>query len=333
MSVDDLFGGKLGSWRICAEIRGQDPPMAMFLSDGGALLQATVEGGQIRALKLLEGRAGLKAWILAGFGLGPAEVGIVDTAIRAGESLKTRVERLKDGGHTAAPIVTVYGAGEAVAFFELAIQGPQLIRGALLLVTVDPAGIIRGHRVLSGLIGYNQLSVLQQAQGLLPGSFDEADAETVARIAHLSEHIFAKIAESAYPILATFIGAPNPDELSAALRPTHADYDAVFAPEMVEEARKRYAEVWSRNPKISVPRESENVLIVACTAGGLRFPNAHSRHFHPKMAALSKSLDPRRTWLTFKYLKPGEEGGLLFDGLVWIDDHWSWFPSPWSVLD
>ncbi len=332
-SANKLFGGELGSWRLCAEIPGQKQPMGLFVDDSGALLQASMVDGQLTALALLEGRAGLKAWIKAGFGLGPAEVARVGRSIRLGEPLQTSVASLNKGRDRCEPVVSVYGQVEEIAFFEVSVSGPQLVRGGLLMVIVEPNGLVRGHRVLSGLAGYNQLSVLKEAQGLLPGSLEGADADTVARVTQLSEHIFTKVAEGAYPLLASFIGAPNPVELSNALRPSAADFNAVFGPTIAAAARERYTELWDGGKLvISVPLESENVLIAACTAGGMSFPNAHSRHFHPGMAELCKQLNPRRTWLTWKYLKPGEERGLLHDGLVWIDDHWAWFPHPWEVL-
>ena len=328
-----LFGGGIGSWKLCAEIPGEDPPMGLFLADGGALLQASLSDGQVVDLKLIEGRAGLRAWIKAGFGLGPAEIAKVDQAIRAGEVLKAGVDRLVAGGDRCEPIVSVYGQGEELAFFDITVRGPQLIRGGLLVVIVEPDGKVRGHRVQGGLVGYNQLSVLKEAQGLLPGSFEGADAETVSRLTNLSDHIFTKIAEGAYPLLASFIGAPNPVELSAALQPSDADYDAVFGPELLAEAKERYSRMWAEGKlHITVPIDHENVLIAACTAGGMSFPNDHSRHFHPAMMRLSEKLNSRRTWITWKYLPPGQEKGLLYDGLVWIDDHWAWFPQPWDVL-
>jgi len=329
-----LLEGGLGSWRLCAEIPNQASPMGLFVDDGGALLQASLSDGQLVALKRLEGRAGLRAWIKAGFGLGPAEAAIVEGAVRSGRRLDEGVERLVAAGHRCDRVVSVYGHGEEMTFCEVAIRGPELVRGGLLLVILGPDGKVRGHRTLGGLVGYNQLSVMKEAQGLLPGSFEGADAETVSRLSNLSDHIFTQIAQAAYPLLAAFIGAANPAELSAALRPSDADYAAVFGPELVDQAREKYGALWAAGSlHITVPRDRENVLIAACTAGGLSFPNQHSRHFHPRMAAMSEKLVRRRTWLTWKYLRPGEERGQLYDGLVWIDDHWAWFPHTWELLD
>jgi len=38
-------------------------------------------------------------------------------------------------------------------------------------------------------------------------------------------------------------------------------------------------------------------------------------------------------WVRFKFVKPGEELGMAFDGLVWVNDHWAWMPKPWRMLD
>jgi len=35
----------------------------------------------------------------------------------------------------------------------------------------------------------------------------------------------------------------------------------------------------------------------------------------------------------WKYVKPGEQLGTSFDGLIYVNSHWAWFPKPWRVLD
>ena len=32
------------------------------------------------------------------------------------------------------------------------------------------------------------------------------------------------------------------------------------------------------------------------------------------------------------FVQPGEAHGMAHDGLVYLDDHWAWFPKPWRVL-
>ena len=39
-----------------------------------------------------------------------------------------------------------------------------------------------------------------------------------------------------------------------------------------------------------------------------------------------------RRWAAWRVHPPGEEGGTRFEGLVWLDDHWAWFPKPWRAL-
>ena len=43
-------------------------------------------------------------------------------------------------------------------------------------------------------------------------------------------------------------------------------------------------------------------------------------------------LDPHRVWARWKFVRPGEPSGMAYDGLVWVDDHWAWFPKPYRVL-
>ncbi|HWO61148.1 MAG TPA: hypothetical protein VNO31_14065 [Umezawaea sp.] len=43
-------------------------------------------------------------------------------------------------------------------------------------------------------------------------------------------------------------------------------------------------------------------------------------------------LVPTRVWAAWKYRSPNSSAGLSYDGLVWCDDHWAFFPKPYRVL-
>jgi hypothetical protein len=34
----------------------------------------------------------------------------------------------------------------------------------------------------------------------------------------------------------------------------------------------------------------------------------------------------------WKFVKPGETIGMAYDGLVFVNGHWAWFPKAWHAL-
>ena len=38
------------------------------------------------------------------------------------------------------------------------------------------------------------------------------------------------------------------------------------------------------------------------------------------------------TWWRWKFTKPGEDLGMAYDGLVFVNGHWAWFPKPYRAI-
>lgn len=47
---------------------------------------------------------------------------------------------------------------------------------------------------------------------------------------------------------------------------------------------------------------------------------------------MANLLVPARVWATWQYHSTGNSAGISYDGLVWCDDHWAFFPKPYRVL-
>jgi hypothetical protein len=60
--------------------------------------------------------------------------------------------------------------------------------------------------------------------------------------------------------------------------------------------------------------------------------NDLSLQFPRGYRSIAHWLQPERIWLAWKYLAPGAQSGVAYNGLVWMDDHWAWFPKPFRVL-
>jgi hypothetical protein len=118
----------------------------------------------------------------------------------------------------------------------------------------------------------------------------------------------------------------------ASLRPRPDDYARVFSADVVEAARSAYESMWSDVPPLDVPVLNTHLDVHVAPAGMLAFDNELSTHFPSGYRHIAPLLNPHRAWVRWTYSRPGQSSGKSFDGIVWCDDHWAWFPKPFRVL-
>lgn len=116
------------------------------------------------------------------------------------------------------------------------------------------------------------------------------------------------------------------------LRPRPEDYAFVFEPEFVEMARRAYETVWQQRLEIETAPPQTETRVAASPAGMLLGDNDLSRPFPNGYRSIAHYLNPRRVWVAWRYVEPGRSSGIAYDGLVWCDDHWAWFPKPYRIL-
>jgi hypothetical protein len=158
----------------------------------------------------------------------------------------------------------------------------------------------------------------------------EAAHESAAKISAIAaiELIRAQV----IPILEA-VARDRSGDLVRSLRPREDDYEKVFVGEAINLARQGYEPMWDASLKIAYPSSEQTALLCyVAPAGMLAEENELSWHFPGGYRAIASWLNPHRVWVRWKYVKPGETSGLAYDGLVWIDDHWTWFPKPYRVL-
>ena len=113
------------------------------------------------------------------------------------------------------------------------------------------------------------------------------------------------------------------------LRPKLEDYARVFVPEVVENDTKGYEPFWAESPFPKADSNQTEVLVHFAHAEKLKY----SEEFFPGgYQNIIPYLLPDRIWLSWKYVTPGEITGTAYDGLVWLDNRFAWFPKPWKVL-
>lgn len=124
----------------------------------------------------------------------------------------------------------------------------------------------------------------------------------------------------------------GPEEIAAKLKPKPEDYEAVFVPEVAERAYKGYDLMWLSLPKHFANPGQTEVLVWAAPAALLREENEYSHQFPGGYRRIADKLQPDKIWVRWKFVEPGSSTGMAYDGLVWLEDRWAWFPKPWRII-
>ena len=130
---------------------------------------------------------------------------------------------------------------------------------------------------------------------------------------------------------------PGADQaaLSAKLRPTKADYDAVFLPDASARLQAAYEPAWSAGSLVLKGKPGQtSVLVWGATSEDLKAWRAAARDRFPGgYQKVGAHLRPGVTLYAFKFVEPGETLGMAFDGLTYVNGHWALFPKPFRVLE
>lgn len=168
-----------------------------------------------------------------------------------------------------------------------------------------------------------------RAAQALRGAPSASDAERDAKAAALAA---IDVLRAQLTPLLTALGQDADGSLTATLRPRPGDYERAFQPPVAAAAREAYETLWSTPPRIARVAPGSRLECHIAPAGMLRDANPLSRHFPGGYRAIAPLLDPHRVWVAWKLIEPGHTAGMAYDGLVWLDDHWTWFPKPYRVL-
>ncbi len=121
--------------------------------------------------------------------------------------------------------------------------------------------------------------------------------------------------------------------MTKSLRPSSADYKAVFTDEFADKAEKGYDQLWS-DPKAVItadPANTELKLSSATTDDIAKWTPQVEADFPGGYKKVATYFKPGLTVYRWKYTKPGEPLGMAYDGLIYVNGHWAWFPKPWRV--
>lgn len=143
--------------------------------------------------------------------------------------------------------------------------------------------------------------------------------------------------EGARKLLTDFRSASSREEVQA-LRPTASDYRTVFHDPFATKAEAYYnATAWERKstkpPEPMADPDQTEVRIWKATTEEINAWGPDATHFPGGYQKVKSQFKPGLTVYRWKYIKPGSEYGMAYDGLVHVNGHWVIFPKPWRVLD
>ncbi|HUU02309.1 MAG TPA: hypothetical protein VM425_12775 [Myxococcota bacterium] len=117
------------------------------------------------------------------------------------------------------------------------------------------------------------------------------------------------------------------------LEPHPLDYERVFKARAASGALKAYLGLWSQIRPAIVPGPGHTGLkVTACLSDWLKSGNALARRFPEGYNKIAGLLEPGVIWIAWKYVGPGKLESLDYDGLVWLDNYFAWFPKPFHIL-
>jgi hypothetical protein len=143
---------------------------------------------------------------------------------------------------------------------------------------------------------------------------------------------FPGTADGAKALLAEYV-KPGADlsTLSKSLRSEPGDYAAVFNGEAATKIQTVMDKAWTDGGvllKPAKPTQTE-LLVLSATTDELKAGSPNCPGGYKDIAGEMK---PGLTVYCFKFVEPGSKTGTAFDGLMFVNGHWTIFPKPWHAL-
>lgn len=154
---------------------------------------------------------------------------------------------------------------------------------------------------------------------------------SIFAIAHAEEGSEAE----AKALLQQFLepGANYP-ELSKALAPAPEDYGQVFLPDFAKVAASVYAPAWEAGAIVLAPKEGQTELLIwSATSEDLKAWNEQALVFPGGYREVKDQFQEGLRIYRFKFVRPGAEIGMAYDGLIFVNGHWRLFPKPWRIAE
>lgn len=120
--------------------------------------------------------------------------------------------------------------------------------------------------------------------------------------------------------------------LTRPLQPTTADYLAVFEEDFARIAETTYAGAWKRGEMVIAPKPGQSELnLWSATSEDLKKWNDKAQPFPGGYKGVAVKFKDGLTIYRFKFVKPGEDAGMAYDGLLYVNGQWRIIPKPWRI--
>jgi hypothetical protein len=137
--------------------------------------------------------------------------------------------------------------------------------------------------------------------------------------------------------LVTEFAKPNADSgaLSKQLRPTTADYKAIFDAPTATKIDAVYSREWDRGSFVVLARPGQTeVKLASATLAELKAGTGSAKEFPGGYKKIAQHFTGAAlTVYRFRFVEPGQEQGNSYDGLIHVNGHWVLIPKPWRGLD
>lgn len=118
----------------------------------------------------------------------------------------------------------------------------------------------------------------------------------------------------------------------ASLKPRPEDYHRIFVPSVAEQARQIYEPLWANPPPMSYQPTQRELKVFAAWSQELKQNTKRAQEFPGGCAQIAHLLQPNHIFLGWRFTEPGHTIGMAYDGLVYLDNRFAWFPKPWKIL-
>jgi hypothetical protein len=120
--------------------------------------------------------------------------------------------------------------------------------------------------------------------------------------------------------------------LTKKLRPTSADYTAVFEADLAKKAEALYGPAWDARQLVVAPKPGQTeVKIGSATSDEMKSWSGAASEFPEGWKDVASQLKPGVKIYRFKFVEPGKDLGMAFEGLAYVNGQWRIFPKPWRA--
>jgi len=123
-------------------------------------------------------------------------------------------------------------------------------------------------------------------------------------------------------------------ELTKSMRPSTADYKAMFDEATAPKIEAAQAKEWDSGKAVIQPKAKQTeVKVFGATGADIAAGKGNAGQFPGGYKKVGEHLLPTQMYFTFKFVQPGQDKGMEFDGLAFVNGHWVIAFKPWRALE